>query len=303
MYRSRCRSDSSSNSLRMLCCTCPCRSPQKLSFKSSKKCWKCSVIGVTFAMGVSLLLRMAFACKAKANLHPLAFYTTEFTSPKSLLPGKMAVRRSLVMGEAPLRVFFGRDDSTIAHVDNAVAIGCGFRIVGDHQHRLAQFLVGLPQHVQHNLGILGVKIAGGLVSQHDGGFVHQRAGQRYALLLTAAHLGRAMLEAIVNAQQPSDAVDVGALTSPVTLPCNIAGDGNVAFGGQGREQIELLEDESDLRLAHVCARRIGQGSEVNAVNEYATGVGLRQSAKDVEQRGLTAAGRPYDGYEFALFHL
>src|SRR5271157_893210 len=73
MYRSRCRSDSSSNSLRMLCCTCPCRSPQKLSFKSSKKCWKCSVIGVTFAMGVSLLLRMAFACKAKANLHPLAF--------------------------------------------------------------------------------------------------------------------------------------------------------------------------------------------------------------------------------------
>jgi len=39
------------------------------------------VIGVTFAMGVSLLSRMAFACQAKANLHPLAFYTIYVTSP------------------------------------------------------------------------------------------------------------------------------------------------------------------------------------------------------------------------------
>jgi hypothetical protein len=39
------------------------------------------VIGVTFAMGVGLLFGMALACEAKANLHPLPFYTIEFTSP------------------------------------------------------------------------------------------------------------------------------------------------------------------------------------------------------------------------------
>jgi hypothetical protein len=32
-------------------------------------------------MGVGLLFGMALACEAKANLHPLAFYTIEFTSP------------------------------------------------------------------------------------------------------------------------------------------------------------------------------------------------------------------------------
>src|SRR5215472_1206690 len=70
MYKSRCRSDSSSNRRCMPCCTCPCRSPQKLSFSSLTKCWNCSVIGVTFAMGVSLLSRMASACEAKSQLTP-----------------------------------------------------------------------------------------------------------------------------------------------------------------------------------------------------------------------------------------
>ena len=41
-------------------------------------------MGVTFAMGVSLLSRTALAGEAKATLHPLAFYTMELTSPKNL---------------------------------------------------------------------------------------------------------------------------------------------------------------------------------------------------------------------------
>src|SRR5271165_7404647 len=54
----------------------------KTLFSSLTKCWNCSVMGVTFAMGVSLLARMASASQAKANLHPLAFYTIKVTSPR-----------------------------------------------------------------------------------------------------------------------------------------------------------------------------------------------------------------------------
>jgi hypothetical protein len=40
------------------------------------------VIGIIFAIGCrSPFLGSALACEAKANLHPLAFYTIEFTSP------------------------------------------------------------------------------------------------------------------------------------------------------------------------------------------------------------------------------
>src|SRR5580700_12300307 len=71
MYKSRCRSLSSSKNFLAARCTSPCRSPQKLSFKFSTKCWKCSVIGVIFAMGVSLLSRIRFpAGQAENQLTP-----------------------------------------------------------------------------------------------------------------------------------------------------------------------------------------------------------------------------------------
>src|SRR6266852_3801157 len=41
----------------------------------------------------------------------------------------------------PLRVFFRRHDLAIAHVNDVVAVCRRFRIVRNHQHRLAQFLV------------------------------------------------------------------------------------------------------------------------------------------------------------------
>lgn len=57
----------------------PYRSPQKLSFNSFRKCSNCSVIriGVIFAMGVRILSRFGFACKAKPTYTLFAF-----TQPK-----------------------------------------------------------------------------------------------------------------------------------------------------------------------------------------------------------------------------
>src|SRR5207245_1763159 len=65
----------------------PYRSPQKVSFRSRTKCWNCSVIGATFAMGCKLLFKdLVLASEAKTNLHPPHFYTPEFTSPASPAP-------------------------------------------------------------------------------------------------------------------------------------------------------------------------------------------------------------------------
>src|SRR5271166_324612 len=161
------------------------------------------------------------------------------------LPGKTAWRPSSVMGVAPLRVLLRRNDGTIAHVDDAVAIAGSLGIVRNHQHRLTQLLVGLPQHLQHDLGILRVEITGRLVRQNDRGLVDQGARQRHALLLAAAHLGRAMVEPLVDTEQPRDVFDVFTFGRAVMLAGDIAGDRDVVFGGQGGQQIELLEDKTD----------------------------------------------------------
>src|SRR5581483_2505645 len=52
---------------------------------SVKKCWNCSVMQLTLAMGCQSPFRRnrLLLVRQKANLHPLAFYTSEVTSPRT----------------------------------------------------------------------------------------------------------------------------------------------------------------------------------------------------------------------------
>jgi len=51
------------------------RSPQKLSFRSVRKCWKCSLIDTIFVMGVRLLYRLGFSWSGQSHLTPSRFLT------------------------------------------------------------------------------------------------------------------------------------------------------------------------------------------------------------------------------------
>src|SRR5262252_9764457 len=94
MYRSRCCCDSHSKNFCAVCNVRPCTSPQKVSFTSARKCWKCSVIGVTFAIGCKPpFLRIWFSLASKNQLTPSYFlhkgiYVTpiggEFATPPDL---------------------------------------------------------------------------------------------------------------------------------------------------------------------------------------------------------------------------
>src|ERR1019366_8484989 len=110
-------------------------------------------------------------------------------------------------------------------------------------------------------------------------------------------------QTLVNAQQSRDSIDVFVVATPVALAGNVAGDVDVALRGQGRQQVELLEDEANFRFAHSRARRVRQGCEVCAVDQHPPGVGVGQSAQDVEQRGLSAARRADNADEFPLLDL
>ena len=71
--------------------------------------------------------------------------------PLRLRSGQVRATTACSMSSVPLRVALGLDNFTIAHVNDAIAIGGGFGIVGNHENRLSEFLVGVAQHVQHNL--------------------------------------------------------------------------------------------------------------------------------------------------------
>src|SRR6266849_5784796 len=62
---------------------------------------------------------------------------------------------SRMMGR-PLRVLVRAHDLSVAHVNDAITVLGSLGIMRDHQHGLPQLLVGLPKHVQNNLGVLGI---------------------------------------------------------------------------------------------------------------------------------------------------
>ena len=60
--------------------------------------------------------------------------------PRSLSdPGKNSVR-------SPLRIIFRPHDLPVAHVNDAVTIAGGRRVMSNHEDRLPEFLVRLTQH-------------------------------------------------------------------------------------------------------------------------------------------------------------
>ena len=72
------------------------------------------------------------------------------------------------------------------------AIGGGFGIMGNHQYRLAQIPVRLPQHIENDAGAFRIQVAGGFVGEHDGGTVDESPRECNSLLLAAGKLVRPM---------------------------------------------------------------------------------------------------------------
>ena len=83
---------------------------------------------------------------------------------------------------------------------------------------------------------------------------------------------------------------------------DIQRDINVGLRIEGGQQVEFLEDESDLALAQPGALGVGELRKVVAVNDDVAGVGASQSAQQVEKRGFAAARRADDADKFSLLH-
>ncbi len=201
---------------------------------------------------------------------------------------------------SPLRIFVGGDDLSVAHVDDAITIGGGLGVVGDHEDGLAEVFVGLAKHVEDDAGTFRIEVAGGFVGEHDGGTIDESAGERDALLLSAGKFVGAMLETLGDAEHLGDFFEERRIGLGDTGDIN--GDLDVRAGAEGREKIEFLKDESDLALAQTGALAVGERGEIDAIDGDASGIGAGESAEQVEERGLAAAGRADDSNELSSLH-
>ena len=108
-----------------------------------------------------------------------------------------------------------------------------------------------------------------------------------------------MLEASGETQHFCDYVEAVGVE---TISVNELGDGNVAFGGESRKQIETLKDETDFVATEAGALGVTHGGEFVAVDEDRAFGSLRHAADYVEQRRFAAAGGSHNGYGLAGLH-
>src|SRR5207245_10671481 len=93
----------------------------------------------------------------------------------------------------PLWIFFGRDNLAITHMNNAIGIARGPRVVGNHEHGLSQVAIGLTQHAVHNFRVLGIEVAGGLIRYDDCRLVDRGLRQRHPLLFSPRQFRRPLV--------------------------------------------------------------------------------------------------------------
>ena len=195
----------------------------------------------------------------------------------------------------------GLEDFAVAHLDGAVCVGGGFGVVGDHEDGLAEALVEVAEEIEDDVGIFGVEIAGGLVGEEDGGTVDDGAGDGDALLLATGECAGLMLHTGFDAEHVQDFFEL-----------SVEGDGaggdvtydlDVLLGGEGGEQVVLLEDEAYGAFAEVVTLRVGHLREVATVDGDGAGGWRGEAAEDVEEGRLAGAGGADDGEEFTACNL
>ena len=95
------------------------------------------------------------------------------------------------------------EDQAVLDVDDAVGVGLQARVVGDADHRRAVLLGGALQQADDDLAVLAVERGGGLVGEQQLRVLGQGAGDGDALLLAAGQLGRALVQARLQARPRS----------------------------------------------------------------------------------------------------
>jgi hypothetical protein len=168
-------------------------------------------------------------------------------------------------------------------------------VVGD-QH---QGGAGLTAQVEQQVDDL---VAGGLV-QVAGGFIGEEylgpggigAGDGHALLFTTRELPGVM----AGAGGQSNALQglVGA-AGGVRRPGQLQGQQDVFARGEGRQELEVLEDEANPAAAQGGAAILVQGIQGLTTEPDGTGGGIVKTGQEPQQGGLTGARSAEDGDGF-----
>src|SRR6056297_172274 len=187
-------------------------------------------------------------------------------------------------------------DLAVADEDDPVGVRGGDRVMGDHHDRLAEVVDGRP-HERQDLGTgHRVEVAGGFVGEDDLRSRSERPSDGDTLLLTTGELARPMLQSVAESDGVDYVVDPLLVTRFATEHHRQA---DVLLGGQRRDQVEGLEDETDLGAPELGDLLVVERGEVGVADERGTRRQRVEPGQAVQQRRLAGTRRSHDRAELA----
>src|SRR5471030_3101647 len=211
--------------------------------------------------------------------------------PRSLCP--------LLLGHSHFGLFF--DDASVEDVNAAVGVTGVARVVRHHADRGAG-AVQLAEEVHDRFAAARVEVAGRLVREQDERLAGDGARHGDALLLTARELAGQMLRAMRHPDALERRFD--ALLALGGLHAAIGERQlDVLEHRQVADQVEALEDEPDLAVAHAGALRGRELGHRPVVEQVLPLGGRVEQAQDREKCRLAAARRAGDRHILALVDL
>ena len=171
-------------------------------------------------------------------------------------------------------------------------------LVGDDDNGDAQLLVDIPDQLQNLAGGVGVKGAGGLVTQQHLGIGGQCAGDSHTLLLAAGQLGGIGVRLVGQTHQLQKLTGALLRVGPLH-PGDLHGEADVPQAGALHEQVEALEDHGDVPAG---GPELGGGHGIQPLTVYddlALG-GALQQVDAAHQRAFACAGHTDDAVDVAV---
>src|SRR5919197_1892035 len=193
------------------------------------------------------------------------------------------------------------DDAAVEQVDAALGVPRVAWVVCDHADRGAR-LVELLQEIHDGFTAARVEVSGRLVREQDEWFARDGSRDGDTLLLTARQLTRKMLRAMRHSDAFERRFDalfaLGGLHAAVgEWQLDVLEDREIA------NQVETLEDEADLAVAHARALRRRQFRDGPVVQEVLAFGRRVEKAEDRQERRLAAARWSGDRHVLALVDL
>ena len=180
-----------------------------------------------------------------------------------------------------------------------MGVGRHLRIVCNQHHRDA-FGIELLEHPKDFHARTRIEVAGRLVGQEQGRMIDQGPGDGHALLLAARHLRRLVIAPFGKPNQFQQTL--GAL--PRLRGARVArgvgqGHEHVLGGRRPRQQIEVLENESQFRRPHQGPLIGRQIAHFLAVEPVAAGTRPVEAAENVHERCLAGARHAHQRHHLA----